>query len=63
MTHGSVVNLLDHWRELMDDAPGEAASAWSSIGFDASVHELLVPLTTGAVLHLVPDELRATPRL
>lgn len=61
VTHGSVVNLLDHWRELMDDAPGEAASAWSSIGFDASVHELLVPLTTGAVLHLVPDELRGDP--
>ncbi|MEV6942829.1 amino acid adenylation domain-containing protein [Streptomyces sp. NPDC051172] len=62
VTHGSVVNLLDHWRELMGDAPGEASSAWSSIGFDASVHELLVPLTTGAVLHLVPDELRGDPR-
>ncbi|MFD5537982.1 amino acid adenylation domain-containing protein [Streptomyces sp. NPDC127079] len=61
VTHGSVVNLLDHWRELMEDAPGEASSAWSSIGFDASVHELLVPLTTGAVLHLVPDELRGDP--
>ncbi|GGS23765.1 non-ribosomal peptide synthetase [Streptomyces humidus] len=62
VTHGSVVNLLDHWHELMGDAPGEASSAWSSIGFDASVHELLVPLTTGAVLHLVPDELRGDPR-
>ena len=61
VTHGSVVNLLDHWRDLMGDAPGEASSAWSSIGFDASVHELLVPLTTGAVLHLVPDELRGDP--
>ncbi|WP_369211501.1 non-ribosomal peptide synthetase [Streptomyces flavofungini] len=61
VTHGSVVNLFEHWRELMGDAPGEAASAWSSIGFDASVHELLMPLTTGAVLHLVPDELRGDP--
>ncbi|MEU3338928.1 non-ribosomal peptide synthetase [Streptomyces sp. NPDC002144] len=61
VTHGSVVNLFDHWRDLMGDAPGEASSAWSSIGFDASVHELLVPLTTGAVLHLVPDELRGDP--
>ncbi|MEU6673559.1 amino acid adenylation domain-containing protein [Streptomyces sp. NPDC046925] len=61
VTHGSVVNLLDHWHELMGDSPGEASSAWSSIGFDASVHELLVPLTTGAVLHLVPDELRTDP--
>ncbi|MEU5717067.1 amino acid adenylation domain-containing protein [Streptomyces sp. NPDC020403] len=62
VTHRSVVNLLDHWYELMGDAPGEASSAWSSIGFDASVHELLVPLTTGGVLHLVPDELRGDPR-
>ncbi|MFG3254891.1 amino acid adenylation domain-containing protein [Streptomyces sp. NPDC048172] len=61
VTHGSVVNLFEHWRELMGDAPGEAASAWSSIGFDASVHELLMPLTTGAVLHLVPDALRGDP--
>ncbi|WUW68295.1 amino acid adenylation domain-containing protein (plasmid) [Streptomyces sp. NBC_01455] len=61
VTHGSVVNLFDHWRELMGDAPGEAASAWSSIGFDASVHELLMPLTTGAELHIVPDELRGDP--
>lgn len=61
VTHGSVVNLFDHWRELMGDASGEASSAWSSIGFDASVHELLMPLTTGAVLHLVPDALRGDP--
>lgn len=61
VTHGSVVNLFEHWRALMGDAPGEAASAWSSIGFDASVHELLMPLTTGAVLHVVPDELRGDP--
>jgi amino acid adenylation domain-containing protein len=61
VTHASVVNLLDYWREVMGEAPGEAASAWSSIGFDASVHEILMPLTTGAVLHLVPDTLRGDP--
>ncbi|MEU2624257.1 amino acid adenylation domain-containing protein [Streptomyces sp. NPDC007157] len=61
VTHASVVNLFDHWRELMGDAPGEASSAWSSIGFDASVHELLMPLTTGAVIHMVPDALRGDP--
>ncbi|WP_329034033.1 amino acid adenylation domain-containing protein [Streptomyces sp. NBC_00178] len=61
VTHGSVVNLFDHWHELMGSAPGEASSAWSSIGFDASVHEILVPLTTGAVLHMVPDDIRGDP--
>ncbi|HEX8768944.1 MAG TPA: alpha/beta fold hydrolase, partial [Jatrophihabitans sp.] len=33
----------------------------SSIGFDVSVQEILLPLTTGGTLHLVPDELRADP--
>ncbi|MEV0641138.1 amino acid adenylation domain-containing protein [Streptomyces sp. NPDC050619] len=59
--HGSVVNLLDNWAARMGDAPGEAASAWTSIGFDVSVHELLMPLTTGGELHLVPDEVRGDP--
>ncbi|AEW98744.1 non-ribosomal peptide synthetase [Streptantibioticus cattleyicolor] len=62
VTHRSVRNLFDHWLHRIGAAPGEAASAWSSIGFDASVHELLMPLTTGAALHLVPDELRGDPR-
>ncbi|MFF2744197.1 amino acid adenylation domain-containing protein [Kitasatospora sp. NPDC058048] len=61
VTHGSVLNLFDTWLARFGATPGEAASAWSSIGFDASVHELLMPLTTGAVLHLVPDELRGDP--
>lgn len=61
VTHGSVVNLFDNWLARMGAAPGEAASAWSSIGFDASVHELLMPLTTGGELHLVPDDLRGDP--
>lgn len=61
VTHGSVTNLFDSWSARFGDAPGEASSAWSSIGFDASVHELLMPLTTGAVLHLVPEELRGDP--
>ncbi|MFG2913427.1 amino acid adenylation domain-containing protein [Kitasatospora sp. NPDC048298] len=61
VTRGSVTNLLDTWLARFGATPGEAASAWSSIGFDASVHELLLPLTTGAVLHLVPEELRGDP--
>ena len=61
VTHASVLNLLDQWRDRFGEFPGEAASAWSSIGFDASVHEILMPLTTGACVYLVPDELRGDP--
>ncbi|UNO43298.1 amino acid adenylation domain-containing protein [Streptomyces sp. MST-110588] len=58
---GSVVNLLDHWLTRFDAAPGEAMALWSGIGFDCSVQEIWLPLTTGGVLHLVPEDLRADP--
>ncbi|MBK3573022.1 amino acid adenylation domain-containing protein [Streptomyces sp. MBT65] len=59
--HRSVLNLFATWHTRMGTAPGEVGSAWSSIGFDASIHELLLPLTTGGELHIVPEELRGDP--
>lgn len=59
--HSSVLNLFTTWHARMGTAPGEVGSAWSSIGFDASIHELLLPLTTGGELHIVPEELRGDP--
>ncbi|WP_245633548.1 non-ribosomal peptide synthetase [Amycolatopsis jejuensis] len=61
VTHHSVLALFDQWLDRFGATPGEATSAWSGIGFDASVHELLLPLTTGAVLHVVPEDVRADP--
>ena len=60
-THGNLANLLDNWLSTYGALPGEPSSAWASIGFDASVHELFLPLTTGGVLHLVPEEKRGDP--
>ncbi|MDV9175326.1 amino acid adenylation domain-containing protein, partial [Streptomyces sp. W16] len=59
--HRSVLDLFATWHARMGTAPGEAGSAWSGIGFDASIHELLLPLTTGGELHIVPEELRGDP--
>ncbi|WP_432716042.1 non-ribosomal peptide synthetase [Streptomyces salinarius] len=59
--HRSVLNLFANWQARMGSRPGDVGSAWSSIGFDASVHELLLPLTTGGALHLVPEDLRGDP--
>ena len=61
VAHGSVTNLLDHWLARMGPMPGEPAMLWSSIGFDVSIQEIFLPLTSGGVLHLVPEELRADP--
>ncbi|MEU6990131.1 amino acid adenylation domain-containing protein [Streptomyces sp. NPDC046465] len=60
-THGNIANLLENWLAAYGALPGEPSSAWASIGFDASVHELFLPPTTGGVLHLVPDERRGDP--
>ena len=61
VSHASIANLIDHWLARLGPLPGEAAALWSSIGFDVSVQELLLPLTTGGVLHLVPEEVRVDP--
>ncbi|MEU9507289.1 amino acid adenylation domain-containing protein [Micromonospora sp. NPDC048170] len=61
VAHGSVVNLLDHWVSRLGTAPGETAALWSSVGFDVSVQEIFLPLTTGGALRLVPDPLRGDP--
>ncbi|MEH0971441.1 amino acid adenylation domain-containing protein [Micromonospora sp. CPCC 205546] len=61
VAHGGIVNLLDDWVSRLGAAPGEAAALWSSVGFDVSVQEIFLPLTTGGALHLVPEKLRADP--
>ncbi len=40
---------------------GRRAGAFSALGFDVSVLDLLTPLTCGGVVALVPDEARADP--
>ncbi|MDK2126025.1 non-ribosomal peptide synthetase [Parachitinimonas caeni] len=62
MTHASVANLLDHWQQAVGALPGKAAALWSSFGFDVSVHETLLPLTTGGTLHIVPEAVRIDPQ-
>ncbi len=60
--HGSVVNMLNDWLQRIGAVPGEAASTWYSIGFDVAVLEILFAVTTGAVLHIVPEDLRGDPK-
>lgn len=59
--HRGLLNLLDQWLQRFGALPGAPASAWSSIGFDASLQEVLLPLTTGGILHVVPEQLRGDP--
>ncbi|WP_431886953.1 amino acid adenylation domain-containing protein [Micromonospora wenchangensis] len=62
VAHGGVTNLLDDWVSRFGTAAGASAAAlWSSVGFDVSVQEIFLPLTTGGTLHLVPEPLRGDP--
>ncbi|MFE9183246.1 AMP-binding protein [Micromonospora haikouensis] len=58
VARGGVVNLLADWVSRVGAAPGEPAALWSSVGFDVSVQEIFLPLTTSGALHLVPEKLR-----
>ncbi len=58
-THQSVINLLDDF-EKRHPLNGEIRySWWTSIGFDVSIHEIFGSLTSGAALHIVPQNVRA----
>ncbi len=64
VSHASITSLLDHWLASMgplDDGSTARAALWSSIGFDVSVQEILLPLTTGGTLYLVPEDVRVDP--
>ncbi|GGV22464.1 non-ribosomal peptide synthetase [Streptomyces spectabilis] len=60
-THRGILNLLDYWLTQFEATPGQASAMWPSFAFDASVQELLLPLTSGGVLQLVPKEVRDDP--
>ncbi|HEX2191182.1 MAG TPA: amino acid adenylation domain-containing protein [Longimicrobiaceae bacterium] len=51
--HVAACNAIDFAVELYDAGPGSRAVHTASLGFDASVMEIFLPLAAGAELHLV----------
>jgi amino acid adenylation domain-containing protein len=62
VAHAGITNLVDHWVEKMGDMPHGHTALWSSVGFDVSVQEIVLPLTTGSTLHVVPEQIRTDPQ-
>jgi amino acid adenylation domain-containing protein len=64
--HRSVVNLIADWLRRFEDF-GKATpfhtSLWTSFSFDVSVFELFIPLSVGATVNVVPDDIRGEPTL
>ena len=64
--HRGVVNLIADWLRRFaasGNPPPAHASLWTSFSFDVSVFELFVPLSVGATVHIVPDDIRGEPTL
>jgi amino acid adenylation domain-containing protein len=59
--HSSLTNLVDWHCSAFGLRRGDHCTQIASPGFDASVWEIWPSLAVGAVLHVVPDELRADP--
>ncbi|GAA1388334.1 hypothetical protein GCM10009639_14700 [Kitasatospora putterlickiae] len=55
--HRALVNLLAAFAERLDSGPGDVWLGLTSLSFDISALELLLPLTTGGRLVLAPDGL------
>jgi amino acid adenylation domain-containing protein len=63
MPHRGALNLAADARGRLAIEPGSQVLQLAPLGFDVSVAELFVPLTSGATLCLVDDEARRDPEL
>ncbi len=61
VSHGNVAAFAAAVDVLRPMAPGCRSGGFASLGFDASVFELLIPLARGVLVALVPDEDRVDP--
>lgn len=63
ITHGSVMNLLRSAKELLAVGPEDRLFAVTTLAFDISVLELLLPLVTGGTVILAGQEVVANGKL
>ncbi|MBP5622545.1 MAG: amino acid adenylation domain-containing protein, partial [Thermoguttaceae bacterium] len=63
LEHGAVVCLENYHTRALGIGPGSRVASCASYGFDASVMDIFAALTTGATMHIVPDDVRADARL
>ena len=54
----NLVSFIQHETEFYKPVPEDIYGEFASFCFDASVHDLFVPLTVGAALYLFPESIR-----
>lgn len=64
LTHGNLAGFCGWFREFYCLSEADRVSAYASFGFDACMMELHTALSSGACLHVIPEEMRLDlPRL
>jgi amino acid adenylation domain-containing protein len=58
LEHRNLVNFCTWYREYYDLTPDSRVAAYASYGFDACMMDMYPALTTGASVHIIPEETR-----
>jgi amino acid adenylation domain-containing protein len=61
ITHHNLANVVDHFSALLDAGPQLTVTWLTTFAFDISALELVLPLTAGGRVVVVPDEVRTEP--
>jgi len=58
LSHANLVNFITWCKNAFGIQSSDAVAAYASFGFDACMMELYPTLTSGATLHVIPEEMR-----
>lgn len=58
LSHGNLVAFCHWYRRYYDLKPESRVAAYASYGFDACMMDMYPALTTGATVHIIPEEIR-----
>ena len=58
LTHGNLVAFCNWYQRFYDLKPESKVAAYASYGFDACMMDMYPTLTSGASVHIIPEEIR-----
>ena len=58
LEHQNLVAFIKFYRKYYDLKPEHNVAAYASFGFDANMMDIYPALTTGATVHIIPEEIR-----